>query len=99
MIVPAKVRSENVTTPATAFLVTLPPSVPPLAVTSTASVDDVTTLSPASSTLTMGCVARSAPALEPTGCRVICTCVGSPIDTVNVAESTGCSPNEENERR
>ena len=65
--VPAKVRSVNVATPFTAFTTFVPLNIPPLADTVTATVDDVTTLSPLSSTLTIGCVESNAPAVSPTG--------------------------------
>ena len=66
----------------------VPPSVPPLAVTSMVTDDVVATLLPASSTFTTGGVANAAPAPAPTGCEVMDNCVAAPTVGVTVCVAT-----------
>ena len=75
-------------TPLEAFRVAVPPSVPPLAVTSMVADDVVTTLLPTSRTFTTGGVANVAPAPAPTGCVVMDNCVAAPTVGVTVCVAT-----------
>ena len=80
--VPARVRFVKVATPelaATPPEACEPPSVLlPEAVTVTVAELEVTTLPPASSTLTIGCVPSEAPQAPPTGCVVMASLLAAP---------------------
>lgn len=79
LVVPANVRLVNVATPLTAATVVVPPMVPDPAETEIDAVDDSTTRSFASRTLTTGWVASVAPAPAPTGCVVTLSFVAVPV--------------------
>ena len=79
LVVPANVRLVNVATPLTAATVVVPPSVPADAETDTEAVEDSTTRSLASRTLTTGWVDSEAPAVAPTGCVVTLSLVAVPV--------------------
>lgn len=82
-MVPANVRLVKVAIPLDAEIVVVPPSVPPDAVATIKADDDSTKTSFESRTLTMGCVARLAPAPLPTGCVVTESLVAVP-DTFRI---------------
>lgn len=79
LVVPANVRLVNVATPLTAVTVVVPPRVPDPADTEIDAVEDSTTRSFASRTLTTGWVASVAPAPAPTGCVVTLNFVAVPV--------------------
>ena len=71
-------------TPLEALILVVPPRVPALGDTVIVADDVVTTLLPASSNFTTGCVASEAPAVAPTGCVVIDNWVAAPTVGVTV---------------
>ena len=65
-----------------------------LEVTVTVAELEVTTLPPASSTLTIGCVPSEAPQAPPTGCVVMAILLAAPTVTVTLFETAEVSPLE-----
>ena len=93
--VPASVSPLNVATPATAFRVSVPPSVPPVPdpiATVTAAVAVVTVFPAESRIVTTGCVVSAFPVSPATGWVVSASCAAAPGVTVRFPVSTCVSP-------